>query len=404
MNMKRFLGTALCIGTTLAASADTNWMVLPRYSKTGRTLLHGCRNNPKPTPLKLRWEKPGENGKYRYLSVGNKSGFRFGGINERGVATIYTGGGPMVDKIPAKSPENFSGRRAVTEILRNCATAAEGEALLKAAAAKKLIAESLIVFITDRNYAWVVECSPDNYVSWELPHAFCVYANLWKLPGMDASSISPVQRTLQCCQREWAVRETLRRKLDANKTISIQDSFAAARLNTDDLNGEEYKLTAPHNRTSYDSYLFESDPEFGDLSCIYVAYGPARHTVFLPVPLGAADALPQELFTEEWMGGAFARPKAAKPGDPVNPEIVKFEEKLYAEFHKTRERARQNLRQDRPKRARTLLRECLKKQAAETYAFLKNDCRPLPEAETAKKDDCPKPAAAPTDAAPAPAK
>ena len=383
MDWKKLTGAAVLSAAALTVSADTGWMVLPRYSKTGMTLLHDCRNSPKVMPLQLRWEKPGEGGKFRYLSIGNKGGFRFGGVNERGVAAVFTGGGPMIDKNPAKSPDNFTGRRSVIEILRHCATAREGEALIRAAADKKLIEGALIIFVVDRNHAWVIECSPDNYVSWELPHAFCVYANLWKLPGMDASSTSPVERTLKCAQREWAAREMLRRRLDAEKTISRQASFAASRLNVNDLNGEEYAKarsktgkrkfdTAPHNSSSHDSYLIEVDPEFGELSCIYVAYGPARHTVYLPVPFGAADKLPKVLFSEEWMKGAFARMKAAKPEDPVNPAILEFEEKLLAEFDKVRLKARNKyLRQERPEAARKMLRACLEKQARETFEFLK---------------------------------
>ena len=384
MNWKQ-LTAALTVGLSLTVSADTDWMVLPRYSKTGMTMLHGLRNSPKRMPLQLRWEKPAkEVGKYRYLSIGNKNGFRFGGVNECGVGVIFTGGGPMVDKNPAPSPENFTGRKAITEILRNCATAREAEAMLSDAAKKKLICGALIIFVVDRNHAWVIECSPDNYVSWELPHAFCVYANLWKLPGMDASSISPVERTITCAQREWGAREMLRRRLDANRTISRQDSFAASRLNARELNGEEYAKarsktgkrrfsTAPYNPSSHDSYLIEVDPEFGELSCIYVAYGPARHTVYLPVPFGAADSLPKELFSKAWTDGAYARMKSAKPGDPVDPRIIEFEKKLLAEFDEVRLEARwKYLRQEKPEAARKLLRACLKKQAAETLEFLKS--------------------------------
>ena len=383
MNFK-LLVAALTAGAALTASADTDWMVLPRYTKTGMTMLHGLRNSPKRMKLKLHFDKPGKNGKFSSLAIGNQDGFRFGGVNERGVAVIFTGGGPMVDKNPKLTSDTFTGRKAVVEILRNCATAQEAEALLRGAADKKLICGALIFFIIDRNHAWAVECSPDNYVSWKLPHAFCVYANLWKLPGMDASSVSPVERTLKCAQREWGAREMLRRRLDANRTISRQDSFAASRLSARDLNGEEYAKarsktgkrrfdTVPYNKSSHDNYLIEVDPEFGELSCIYVAYGPARHTVYLPVPFGAADALPKELFTAEWTDGAFARMKAAKPGDPVDPRIVEFEEKLLAEFDKVRLEARwKYLRQEKPDKARKMLRACLAKQARETLEFLKS--------------------------------
>lgn len=382
MNWKRLIAAFTCTAA-LTAAADTDWMVLPRYSKTGMTLLHGCRNSPKRMPLKLHFVKPGKEGRFSALYIGNQGGFRFGGVNERGLAVIFTGGGPMVDKNPPKSPDNFTGQRSVIRMLGNCATAQEAESLLRGAADRKLIEGALIFFIIDRNHAWAVECSPDNYVSWELPHAFCVYANLWKLPGMDASSASPVERTLKCCQREWGAREMLRRRLDANKSISRQDSFAASRLNTAELNGEEYAKarsktgkrrfeTAPYNPSSHDSYLIEVDPEFGELSCIYVAYGPARHTVYLPVPFGAAGKLPEVLFSAEWTDGAFARKTAAKPGDPLDPRILEFEKKLLAEFDKVRLEARWKfLRQEKPEAARKMLEKCLEKQARETAEFLK---------------------------------
>ena len=380
MIRKLLTAAALAAGISLSVWADTVWMVLPRHSKSGRTLLHGIHNSGKRPELLLRWEEP--KGSFRYLSIGMKNGFRFGGVNERGVATIFTGAGPIVDKNPAPSPQNFTGRRAVVEILSRCATAKEAEALLQDAANRKLIEGALIIFVVDRNHAWVIECSPDNYVSWELPHAFCVYANLWKLPGMDASSDSPVERTLKNCQREWAVRETLRRRLDATGFISLPDSFAASRLGLNELNGDEYAAarsktgkrkfdTAPYNKSSLDSYLIEVDPEFGDLSCIFVAYGPTRHTVYLPIPLGAADAMPPEIFGKEWIDSAFARRDAAKSEDPVAPALLEFERKIFAEFEKVRLEARWHFRQDRPEEARKLLRECLKKQAAETFAFLK---------------------------------
>ena len=398
MIRKLLTAAALAAGISLSVSADTAWMVLPRYSKSGRTLLHGIHNSGKRQELLLRREEP--KGGFRYLSIGMKNGFRFGGVNERGVAAIFTGAGPMVDKNPAPSPENFTGRRAVVEILTRCATAKDGEALLRAAADKKLIAGALIVFVVDRNHAWAIECSPDNYVSWELPHAFCVYANLWKLPGMDASSASPVERTLRNCQREWAVRETLRRRIDAAGLISLPDSFAASRLNVNDLNGDGYASarsktgkrkfdTAPYNKSSLDSYLIEVDPEFGDLSCIFVAYGPTRHTVYLPVPFGASDAMPPEIFGKEWIDGAFARRDAAKDADPVDPALIAFENKLFAEFEKVRNEARWHFRQDRPEKARELLRECLKRQAAETFAFLTGNGggNKLPEKTSGQNQD-----------------
>ena len=379
MNLKH-ITVAVFAASALTVCADTDWMVLPLRSSTGRTLMHNCRNSGKPVPVLLRWEKPGKGGKYRFLSVGNKSGLRFAGVNERGLAVRFTGAGPTVDPRPPKSPDNFDGPRATIRLLSKCATAKEGVDMLRGAFDRKLIDGALLFFLVDRNRAYVVECAPCNFAAWELTNPFCVYANYWKLPGMDESSCSPAERVIPCCHREWSAREALRRSYEKSGTISRADSFAASRTNTHDINtdkkfadtiGKRKAIDAPHNGHSFDSYLFEIDPEFGELSCVYVAYGPARHTVYLPVALGAADELPSELFAPEWIGGAFSRRDAAKSSDPVKPEILEFEAKLLAEFDKAREAARERLYKDDAEGARKILRDCLKKQAAETVGFFK---------------------------------
>ena len=57
MDIRKLIGmTALIFGVALTASADTNWMVLPRYSKTGMTLLHGCHNMPKRMPIQATFK------------------------------------------------------------------------------------------------------------------------------------------------------------------------------------------------------------------------------------------------------------------------------------------------------------------------------------------------------------
>ena len=372
--------SAVCAVAALTACADTDWMVLPRWSATGRTLMHNCRNSGVRIPLLLRWEKPVEGGKYRFLSVGNKKNLRFAGVNERGLAVRFTGAGPMTEVRPPKSPENFNGHRGTLRLLSSCATAKEGVEMLRGAFERKLIDGALLFFLVDRNHAYVVECSPGNFAAWELPNPFCVYANYWKLPNMDGSSQSSAERIIPCCHREWSAREALRRAYEKSGTISRADSFAVSRTNTHDINtdkkfadtlGKRKAIDAPHNGHSLDSYLFEIDPEFGDLSCVYVAYGPARYTVYLPIALGAAEELPDALFAPEWIGGAYARRDAAKAADPVDPAIIGFETKLLTDFDKAREAARQRFYEDDAAGARKILRDCLTRQAGETVEFFK---------------------------------
>ena len=196
---------------------------------------------------------------------------------------------------------------------------------------------------------------------------------------MDDGSLGSADRAATNYQREWAAREALKQAFDANKTISVADSIRASRVNVDQANSEEFAkrrgkgkvTTAPCNKNSADSYLFDLDSEFpAELSCVYAALGPQRYTVYLPIPMGAADQLPGEIAQKEWSDNAYRLRDAASPDDPVRPELAEFEAKQLAEFAKVREKARGLLRQDKRDEARQLLSETLARQAKETLDFL----------------------------------
>lgn len=196
---------------------------------------------------------------------------------------------------------------------------------------------------------------------------------------MYDGSLNTAERATFNFQREWAAREVLRQALEEKKTISVADSLRASRVNIAEANGETFaknrgkaELTsAPANKFSADSYLFELDSEFPDtLSCVYVAIGPQRHTVYLPIPLGAADRLPPELADKAWAENAHRLAGGALPSDPMRPELVEFERKQLAEFSKVRREASVLLHRDKCEEARQLLRDTLAKQAKATLEFL----------------------------------
>ena len=392
MNLKSAALTAMIGTLAMTAFADVDWMILPKYSSSGRMLVQGTRDatakKGKPPVrivpgMRLDTAKDSKFAKYDYLRIGSKGGnFCFCGLNEKGLAVIFTGGDPTRDKNPAKMDGNTHKPNTATVImLRSCATAQQAVRHMQDAFKKKIIAGSAIFFIADPNRAFVIECSPRHFASWELPHAFCVYSNCWKLPGMDDGSLGTADRAANNYQREWAAREALKQAFDAKKTISVADSIRASRVNVAEANGEEFAKrrgkgkvnTAPYNRNSADSYLFDLDSEFPALlSCVYAAYGPFRHTVYLPIPMGAANALPQEVIDAAWLDSAYRLRDAADPTDPVRPELVEFEKKQLDDFAKAREEARRLLRQDKYEDARKLLRDTLAKQAKETLEFMNN--------------------------------
>ena len=373
--------TAALFVLSLRVDADTSWIVRSRESASGMMLLHGCREAKTQLKLGMSYETPEKdrNVKFRHLRIGDRSGFTFAALNERGLAIVFTGGDPTDDPKPPENPLNVTGNFGTVNMAGKCASAPEAVKWLRGEYEKGRICGNLIFLIADTRRAFAVECANRHFASWELPHAICVYANCWKLPGMDDASIGTAERAARNYQREWTARELLRQALETRGVVSVRDSLAISRTGAADMNDPKFDkargprklLTAPYNRASVDSYLFELDSEFPEiLSTVYAAWGPQRHTVYFPIPLGAADALPEVLFSEEWVGGAVRRRDAAKNDAPVDPRLLEFEDRQLQEFTKAREAARILLQKDDPEGARKLLKETLNRQARETADFL----------------------------------
>ena len=376
--MLKLMMLAVCVMGFQTARADTDWIILPRAAESKRMLLHALRDNTKPVSTDLRLDK---SGKYHSLCIGsNKSKFAYAGINYCGVAAVVIGGDPQRDKYPKPDKRNYSWSNTVNLILRKSKTAEQGVGMLRDGFRKSLIASSFIFFIVDANRAFVVECSPKHFASFEVTASFCVYTNCWRLPNMDdASRRSAKSRSWQS-QREWTVRQALQTARQSGGTVSAAETFAASRLGPAEVNipatekaRDKMKINnTPSFKYSADAVLFEIDREFpGVLSCAYVAFGPQRHTVYLPVPIGAADKLPAEITPGPWKTAALARNKSAKPETPVNPQLIAFENRMLAEFARKREEARRLLRDHKTADAKKLLQENLQRQAAELDNFLK---------------------------------
>jgi len=378
----RFLILVAAAAFSLPLRADTEWIVTPKASASGRMMLHANREIPpkKAPPAGMSYDRPGK-GKYGFLRIGDRNGGCFAGINDRGLAAAYTTGDPSDDRNPPPSKFNWTAHAAVVISLRESATAEQARRRIHDAFKKRLVSGSMVVFLADPFHAVVIECSPAHYASWDLKEGYCVYSHQWKLPGMDDGSVRSAGSAAICSLREWGVREGLRRRRDGSGgTISAAASIAVSRLNTRDLNTEEFRAKrgkapvqyAPHGPRAQDSYLFELDPEFpGLLSCVYVAFGPARHTVYLPLAIPALKSLPAEVRSAELLDRALERNRSVDPQLPVDPAITALEEKFRAEFEHARDEARRLALNDRLPAAEKLLADLAKRQAAEAAEFLR---------------------------------
>ena len=371
--MRVALFATLCATAALTARADTEWMILPKGSTSGLMTMHVSRDltkNNKPAPKLVYDARKQYGGKYKFLRICNNQ-YCIAGINEKGLGVIFTGGDPTSDKSPAANNQNLTPHNATVIMLRRFATAEQAVKHMHAGFRKHQIVGSAIYLIADPYRAFVVECSPRHFASWELPHAFCVYTHCWKLPGMDDGSNGNAERAQWNYQREWAAREFLRQAMEKNhRMIPMTESLAVSRLAAHET-GKTTVLNGPSNKATFAAFTFELDPEYPDyLSTVYVAFGPPRHTIYVPIPFVAMDKLPTNLLNQRTVEAAIARRNAAGKNAAVDPALVELQNKIVADFAQARDRARQMLRSDRCKAAEKLLRETLDKQSAEIAKFL----------------------------------
>ena len=364
---------ALCGAAALTARADTEWMILPKAATGGLMTLHVNRDAVKDAPTAPQLVYDGRKqygGKYKFLRICNKD-YCIAGINEKGLGVIFTGGDPTSDQDPPKSNQNFTPHNSTVIMLRRFAVAEQAVKYMHEGFKKHQIVGSAIYLVADPYRAFVVECSPRHFASWELTHAFCVYTHCWKLPGMDDGSVGSADRAQWNYQREWTAREFLRQAMEKNhRMIPLAESLAVSRLAAHET-GKKTVLNGPSNKNTFAAFTLELDPEYPDhLSTVYVAFGPPRHTIYLPIPFIAADKLPTDLLNRKTVDAAIKRRNEAAENAAVDPEFVTMQKKILNDFAKARSRARGMLRSDRCQDAEKLLRETMQSQAVEIANFL----------------------------------
>ena len=364
---------ALCAAAPLVSRADISWIVKPAASTSGRMQLFVSRAD-KPLPRTILVETPKSAKQLKNMRFGDKNtGFSFTGINSRGVAVVFVGAGPTTEKpnAPKKGEHLYTGSYAVGQILRNCKSAKQAVDLLRGAARKGLVSGSLILLIADPNQAFVFECSPRHQANYLIGLNYAVYSNVWKLPGMEDASDRTPESLPGCAQREWLAKSGISRARKGDRKVSIPEAITVSRLTVAAAKGKKFS-SAPCMQNSIDAYLLEIDKKFpGILSCVFVAMGSQRHTVYLPIPLGAMDDLPEELVNGAWAAFADEAAKNDDPEAPVADVILVLERCLFQEFNDIRYKAAQLLAEGKTGEAKALLSDTLRRQAQEVLKFMR---------------------------------
>ena len=370
---KKYLASLFAVLAVSASSvlACTSWVLRPEVTESGMMTIQKVLDNPySPLDADIRVAPNG----WRWLRIG-----RYGGpsmaMNEKGVV-VTTNTGDHWNGVGKRDDERhwFDSFGLEWQVVKNCATAAEGVEALKKLARNRLFNYSrgrsnmgTILLVADAKRAFAVELGTGYCEAIEVTQGIHVVANAWNIPGGESISVSRLSDTRGNRAREvCAVRALQENKVDGKYTI--RGCFDTSRR----VRGKKFVTRhpfVPGNRKAKNMSLLsgccEIDPEFpAYLSCAYTSLGPERHMVFLPIPM-VIGQLPDKMRDGSWAQMAFDHQEAFGPDHGDMQKITALEEKFLKEFNATRERARQLLRKGRKNEAIKLLNDTFMQQFAE---------------------------------------
>lgn len=334
----------------------TSWIVMPDLTKDKNLLIHKNRDA-EATKHAPTWVK--RPGKIGWLgSCSPLSPFPLMGVNEKGLVAMMNN----ADAYDGWNSSGLSTPMITRIILENCGTCQEAAGLLDKILAEKAYYHGKtgsIFFFAEPKLAGVYEFSANRSAYFPFTFGYAIRANTWQLPGMVALSKKTATQVAGDDFREYQVRDALMAAVKRGG-IEVEDCFAASRLRGGDLTKQLFPVCWA-NSTAFAS--FEIDREFPELHTMYLASGPSRNTIVIPIPIGAA-ALPAKMFSGEWT--ALAQDFKAKAGMDHDklPEIEKVEKELCANYRSVKEEARMLLRQGKKQEAITLLQNTLGKHFA----------------------------------------
>jgi len=354
--MIKIFAVVLLTACASAVFADTAWLVTPDFAFNRRMLLHHCGDGGetavKWTPSRMRGELS------RIVVCGRMA------LNSRGVLVSAQVVSPHLDREHPGAVQDVG--KLVPRIASASPTAAGAVEMIRSTVNKKNFRGGAVFLVADPRQAFAVECSPNRFDVEEVKNGFCVYSHSWRLPAL--CSVTHLD-----WDKLWffRCRETmLARKLSEcaeSQGVSCPESAVLSRHN--EIFGKHNMALGPFSASSRSSVIFESDDEFPEtMSAAYIALGSPRHSPHLPVALGVASSF--SLSGDSWVKKS-ERLRAAVGDDPnFKEELLKFEKKLFSDFHEARKTARHRLRRGRNKEAFRILNDTMKKQQRELRSFM----------------------------------
>ena len=343
----------------------TSWVVLPGLTEGRSVMLHKNRDS---NVVKLKFYRRSPRGKNSWMALGDAGRVTANmGLNDKGVAIVMNCGDPADG--PSAGPGASTPVIAKTA-LEECSTAAE---------AVKKIAEFVetkryhhgkrgsIWFVADAREAWIAENDGLRFAAHKVEGDFDVRANAWHFPEMIPFSQQTPEGLVNYSRREFAVRDHLfARGTKYARPVTVELISAASRIPVLPEAPASYPLCGSRTNSAA---TIAVDCEFpGSLSTMYIAFGPPRYTLYLPVPF-LLKTIPEALTGGRFSDAVFER-KAAGAELPEKQRDA-LEKKMNSRHHAAVEKARKLLRKggDQEKVA-ALLSEAFRENWKEACAYL----------------------------------
>ena len=353
------------------AEACTSWVIRPEDTASGMMIIQKVLD----APYRARLDadiRVAPNG-WRWIRVGSNVNGASMAMNEKGVAMTTNCGDNNGESRPFYGERHAMGSGELQRlVIKNCATAAEGVAMLKNVARNKLFVYSsinygTILLIADPHRAFLVEIGDGYAEACEVTNGIHVVANAWVLPGGETHSLYNFGAVRANRARKACVVRSLQDER-VNGKYTVRGCFATSRKTRGRQFADCHTFVPGNSKAknmSLETTCFELDAEFpAFLSCAYVSLGPQRHTIYLPVAM-AVRQLPDKMRDGRWGKMAYDHQAAFGPSHDDLQKITALEKKFVAEFSTVRAEARRLLKAGKKDAAAKLLNDCFKRQYAE---------------------------------------
>ena len=347
----------------------TSWIITPDVSATGACMVQKNRDYKGQNLLSARLYRAYP-GKYKVITVNDLWSSGAGAVmNEKGLMIVQNDGNSVLRQDLPNSKVSVGCIFMLRHIAEHCANLEEAVAMLKKFYRTGIGRSSSIYLLADLDSGAIIETTGKHFAYAEVNFAYEVRANNYLLPGMRSTVKQNRKAFLNGANRRYAASEFLRNVIASKGKIAPFDLMQLARFREPEIE-KTLKYRSVCMKASLASTMFVPDRQFPEyLSVTFVALGPQRHTVFLPIPMGAS-AMPESLVNGDWGKVALSLSEKLPLDHNRIGELEKVETRLIDEFFAAREQARMLLVNGKRSEAVELLDKVFRKQYEEAKKFM----------------------------------